>query len=338
MDSQSRLIEPTGRGLYCAAGGFHIDPWRPVERAVVTHAHSDHARSGSASYLAALEGSGLLRERLGPSAAVRHLDWGEAVVMNGVRVSLHPAGHILGSAQVRVEHQGEIWIVTGDFKTARDPTCTPFEPLRCHVLVTESTFGLPIYRWPEATEVFREVNEWWRMNAARGRTSLLLGYALGKAQRLLAGLDPTIGPILTHGAVERYTRVYRASGIRLPDTAPLTDAGPTMKLGRALVVAPPSALGSSWAKRLGDHSSGLASGWMRIRGVRRRRGTDRGFALSDHADWPGILAAVEASGAERVLATHGHAETLARFLRERGLDAAPLSAPHAGEAEEEDET
>src|SRR5918999_6021005 len=212
------LLRTTDHGLFCEAGGFHIDPWLPVDRAVITHAHGDHARWGSRSYLAARAGEGVLRTRLGPAADIRVVDYGQTVDMNGVRVSLHPAGHILGSAQVRVEHGGEVRVASGDYKTDPDPTCTAFEPVRCHTFITESTFGLPIYRWPRETDVMEEINAWWRANVAAGKTSLLLGYALGKAQRLLAGLDPSIGPILTHGAVERMTGVYRDAGVDLPPT------------------------------------------------------------------------------------------------------------------------
>src|SRR5215218_11388883 len=212
------MLRLTDRGLHCPAADLYIDPWLPVDRAVITHAHGDHARWGSRHYLASSEGARVLRTRLGEQASIELLDFGETRVIDGVSLSLVPAGHILGSAQVRLEHQGEVWVVSGDYKTEADPTCTPFQAVRCHTFVTESTFGLPIYRWRPDREVFAGIDAWWRRNAAEGRASLLFGYALGKAQRLLAGIDPTIGPIYTHGAVERLNADYRDTGIPLPPT------------------------------------------------------------------------------------------------------------------------
>jgi putative mRNA 3-end processing factor len=258
---------------------------------------------------------------LGGETTIEALDWGETVSLNGVRVSLHPAGHILGSAQVRIEHRGEVWVVSGDYKTEPDPTCSAFEPVRCDVFVTESTFGLPVYRWPSQDSVFHEVNSWWRGNQEAEQASLLLAYSLGKAQRLLAGIDATIGPIFTHGAVEAMNAVYRAGGIDLPQTRHVAEAPTDTDWTRALIVAPPSAAGSSWIRRFGSLSVGFASGWMRIRGARRWRSADRGFVLSDHVDWPALNKAVDATGAGSVWVTHGYSEAAARWLRERGLEA-----------------
>ena len=324
----------TEDGLYCPAGDFHIDPWRPVERAVITHAHSDHARRGSRRYLAARPALRLLRSRLGDEATIDPLDYGAAVDLGGVRVSLHPAGHILGSAQVRLEHRGEVWVVSGDYKLDREPTCAPFEPVRCHTFVTESTFGLPVYRWPAQEEVLADINAWWRQNRADGKATLLFGYALGKAQRLLAGLDPDIGPIYTHGAVEKLSRDYRDSGVALPPTTYVGDLRRGTDWGGALIVAPPSAHGTAWSRRFGAASTGFASGWMRIRGTRRRRAVDRGFVLSDHADWPGLLQAVRSTGAERVWVTHGYVGVLVRWLREQGVEAEGLQTRFEGERDE----
>jgi putative mRNA 3-end processing factor len=331
MATHPPLLRLTERGLYCEAGDFHVDPWKQVARAVVTHAHSDHARWGCDSYLAAREGERVLRTRLGEHASIRLAAWGEGVEIGGVRVSLHPAGHILGSAQVRIEHRGEVWTVSGDYKTEPDPTCTPWEPVRCHTFVTESTFGLPIYRWPPQSEVFAEIDAWWRANAEAGRASLILGYALGKAQRLLAGLDPAVGPIFTHGAVEKLTADYRASGIALPPTTHVSAAPVGTSWAGAMIVAPPSADATPWTRRFGPLSNAFASGWMRIRGTRRRRALDRGFVLSDHVDWPGLVAAIEATGAESVWATHGYAPQVARWLAERGYDARAVETRFTGE-------
>jgi putative mRNA 3-end processing factor len=326
------LVEPTARGLYCAAGDFHIDPWQPVERAVITHAHGDHARSGSAAYLCASRGIPVLRTRLGADAAIEGLRYGEARDIHGVRVSLHPAGHVLGSSQVRVEHAGEVWVVSGDYKLDPDPTCEPFEPVACHTFVTESTFGLPIYRWCTPGETFARVNGWWRANAAAGRASLMFAYAFGKAQRILASVDASIGPIVVHGAVEALNRGYRECGVRLPGTRMVGDLEAKRDYAGALVVAPPSALSSPWLKRFGDYSDAFASGWMAIRGARRRRAVDQGFVLSDHADWPSLNRAIAATGAERVFVTHGAAVPLVQWLIERGLEAHVMKTEFEGEA------
>ena len=328
------LLELTPDGLYCAAGDFWVDPWRPVRRAVVTHAHADHAVAGCDGYLCSRQGGGVLRRRVGAEAAIETLEYGARLRCDGVRLSLHPAGHILGSAQVRIEHRGQVWVVSGDFKSEPDPTCTPFEPVRCHLFLTESTFGLPIYRWRPQARLFAEIDAWWRANREAGRASLLLGYSLGKAQRLLAGVDPAIGPIYVHGAVARLNEEYRAAGIRLPSATWVGEVADGHDWAGALIVAPPSALASPWARRFGDLSAGFASGWMRLRGPRRRRGVDRGFALSDHVDWPGLMAAIEATGAERVRVTHGYAGVVVRWLAERGIDAAAVPTRFEGELDD----
>lgn len=322
-------IELTERGLYCAAGDFYIDPWAPVARAVITHAHGDHARRGSAHYLTTTEGERVLRTRMGSDATIQAIPYGFAVEINGVRVSLHPAGHILGSAQVRVEHRGAVAVVSGDYKVESDPTCTPFEPVRCHTFVTESTFGLPLYRWKDDRALFDDVNGWWRANQVAGKASVIFAYALGKSQRVLAGVDPSVGPIYTHGAVERLNHDYRATGVALPPTTPVST---TKKApwSEALIVAPPSAQGP-WLRRFGTISTAVASGWMQLRGTRRRRAVDRGFALSDHADWPGLLAAIEATGAEEIWVTHGYTAVLARWLTEQGLRARTVETRFVGE-------
>lgn len=259
------------------------------------------------------------------NASIQTLPYGESLTVNGVTVSLHPAGHIRGSAQVRLEHDGEVWVVTGDYKVAPDPTCTSFELVPCDVLITECTFGLPIYRWPDPEAVFGEINRWWSQNQEKGLTSVLFGYSLGKAQRLLAGVDPSIGPIYTHGAVETMNEVYRDDGVDLPPTTYVSDENAPSDWSPALVVAPSSAGGSRWMQRFDPVSTGFASGWMRIRGNKRRRSLDRGFVLSDHLDWPHLNDVIQGTGADRVYVTHGNNETFARWLRETGVDAEALS-------------
>jgi putative mRNA 3-end processing factor len=334
------LVIQRPEGMYCPPGDFYIDPWRPVDRAVITHAHADHARVGSAHYLAAAPAEGVLRSRLG-EIDLQTLPYGEAIEMNGVRVSLHPAGHVLGSAQVRIEHGGQVWVASGDYFVSgahdENSTCDAFEPVRCDCFITESTFGLPIYRWRPQREVFDEIDTWWRGNAEAGRASLLMAYSFGKAQRVLAGVDASIGPIVVHGAVETLNEAYRAAGVDLPPTHKVTELADPADLKRALVIAPPSVQGSPWLKRFGEHSDAFASGWMQLRGARRRRAVDRGFVLSDHADWPGLQQAIAATGAERVIVTHGYEAVMVRWLQEQGLQAGSFETEF-GDADDGTET
>jgi putative mRNA 3-end processing factor len=334
--STPTLLQFTDQGIYCAAGDFFIDPWVPVQKAVVTHAHADHLRRGSAAYLFSAEGEQVFRARLWDDAVYQTAEYGETVNINGVQVSLHPAGHILGSAQVRVEYRGEVWVVSGDYKLEPDRTCTPFEPVKCHTFITEATFGLPIYHWSPQQTVFDQINAWWRANAEAGKSTLIYGYALGKAQRLLAGVDPTIGPIYTHGSVERLNHAYRESGIDLPETTYATSAKRSDYAG-TLIIAPLSARGTSWVRRFGSHASGFASGWMRIRGARRRRAVDRGFVISDHVDWDSLMQAIKATGAERIWVTHGYVAVVARWLREQGYESQGFQTRYEGEREELEE-
>ena len=326
------LLTPTTSGLYCTVGDFYIDPWKPVPRAVVTHAHADHYAWGCGAYLVAAEGAPVFRVRLGEAARITTRPYGVTTGINGVQVSLHPAGHILGSSQIRVEYKGEIWVVSGDYKTEVDRTCTPFEVVPCHHFISEATFGLPIYRWRPQGEIFAEMNQWWASNAAEGKASILYCYALGKAQRVQAGVDPTIGPILTHGAVEQMNHAYRAGGIDLPPTM-YAMAASKQDMRGALVIAPVSARETAWVRRFGPHATGYTSGWMRIRGTRRRRAVDRGFILSDHADWDNLLTTIRATGAERIGVTHGYVPVLSRYLQEQGMYAYGLETRYGNESD-----
>ena len=332
----SDVLQLTDKGLFCAAGDFYVDPWKPVSRAVVTHGHADHARPVADEAFAAVGNEHILARRLHgrPFTCLRY---GEARRFGNATVSLHPAGHILGSAQVRVVVDGnpEVWVVSGDFKRAADPTCAPFEVVPCHTFITESTFGLPLYRWPATDVVVDEVLAWWRKCQHDGLVPLLFCYALGKAQRLLKELaargEPP-GPFVLHGALEKLTQAYRDSGVALPPTSTVAAATEAKTLRRSLVLAPPSAAGSPWMKRFEPSSTALASGWMRLRGARRRRSLDRGFIFSDHADWPALVDTIAATGADRVLVTHGAQAAMVRYLREvRGKDSAALATPYAGE-------
>lgn len=333
------LIIERPAGLYCPPGDFYIDPWRPVDRAVITHAHADHARSGHGHYLASAPSAGVLRARLG-AIDLQTVAYGEVIEHRGVRVSLHPAGHVLGSAQVRVEHGGRVWVASGDYLVSGaaddpNPTCNPFEPVRCDCFITESTFGLPVYRWRPQREVYADIHDWWSANAEAGRASLLMGYSFGKAQRLLAGLDERIGPIVVHAAVEPLNRAYRAEGVRLPTTQLISEVSDKASLRRAIAIGPPSVQGSSWARAFTvdgvEASDAFASGWMQLRGARRRQAVDRGFVMSDHADWPGLQRAIAATGAERVIVTHGYEAVMVRWLQQQGLQAGSFKTEFGGE-------
>lgn len=329
------LVVRRPQGLYCPPGDFYIDPWRPVDRAIITHAHADHARTGHNHYLASAVGEQVLRTRLG-EINLQTLAYGQTIEHHGVKVSLHPAGHVLGSAQVRLQWRGQVWVVSGDYKLDADSTCAPFEPVACHTFITESTFGLPVYRWPEPAAVMQQINAWWAENAGNSRASVLYAYSLGKGQRVLAGLDTSIGPIVTHGSLNALNDAYRAAGVKLPATQAATELAAADRQ-RALVLAPPAAATSSWMRRFGQASDAMASGWMRVRGARRRRAMDRGFVLSDHADWPSLLSAIDATGAKRVIVTHGSTAVLIRWLQEQGINAQAFETDygHQGDAHDE---
>jgi putative mRNA 3-end processing factor len=324
------LLRMTAAGTYCELGGFHIDPCQPVARAVITHAHADHITRGCRSYLTATQGVQLLRSRLNHNAVIQPLDYGAGLDIAGVRVSLHPAGHILGSAQVRMEYGGEVWVFTGDYKTTPDSTCTPFEPVTCHTLITESTFGNPVFRWSESAAVMASVHNWWRANQERGVASLLYAYALGKAQRLWHALDPNIGPIAVHRDVTDNSRFYEQHGVTFPTTFDPHRADSARHWSRGLYIVPPS---SRWRQPFPFHAhyaTAFVSGWMLLPGGAEKRRVDTGFALSDHADHAEILATVAASGAERVGVMHGYIDPLVAELNAAGLNAFSFRSPRCG--------
>ena len=321
----------TERGIYCPAGDFFIDPWRPVDRALITHGHSDHARPGMGRYLATAGTAPVMRHRLG-DIALETLAYGAQRRIGDATVSFHPAGHVPGSAQIRVAVKGQVWVVSGDYKTVADGLSEPFEPVSCHAFITECTFGLPIFKWTPKDILTRQINDWWAANAAAGKTSILGAYALGKAQRLLTSVNPEIGPILTHGAIENTNEVLREQSIALPATIRVTADTTAKTHPGALVLATPSALGTTWARRFGPASTAFASGWMALRGVRRRRAADRGFIVSDHADWDGLNAAIRATGATKIFATHGYTGAFQRWLTSEGYDSHIVSTDYQGEA------
>jgi putative mRNA 3-end processing factor len=339
------LLYSDRAGLYCARGGFHVDPWLPSATAVITHAHSDHARSGCGVYYCSKTCEPLLQIRMGASAVVRGVPYGERFRIGDATVSFHPAGHVLGSAQVRIEGgeggHGDVWVASGDYKRCSDPTCDPFEVVRCDTFITEATFALPVYRWREGWKTGDEMLAWWEGCQRAGKAAVLLGYSLGKVQRAIAEImhagrraGRPLGKLYMHGAAAALTRAYRGLGVELPEVEPLPEKTRPAMLAGSLTVAPPGSEGTPWIRRFGASDRfelAFASGWMHIRGVRRRGGHDRGFALSDHADWLGLNRTIAETGASRVLVTHGNIESFVRYLREKGVAAEPLKTVHGGE-------
>ncbi len=326
------LLEFTNKGIYCAAAKVYLDPWKPVQKAIISHGHADHSRWGHKQYITHHRNVPIISHRLG-DIQVTGKEWGETFSINNVKFSLHPAGHIIGSSQIRVEHKGEVWVFTGDYKTENDGISTPYESVKCHTFITECTFGLPAFSWTPQKEVLNNINQWWSENKAEGKTSVLFGYSLGKAQRLLKYLDTDIGKIYTHGAIEKMTEVLRPL-VNFPETTLITrDTKKTELLGN-IVLAPPSTHGSTWIRKMVPYVTASASGWMAFRGARRRRAIDKGFVLSDHCDWEGLLKSIEATGAEKVICTHGYTDIFSRYLREQGYDARTESTQY-GEEENE---
>lgn len=331
----SPVLTFTENGIYCPAGGFFIDPWRRVDRALITHGHADHARAGMGHYLTTDAAAPVIRHRLGQDIALQTTPYGRQLTIGDAIVSYHPAGHVPGSAQIRVEVNGEVWVVSGDYKVVDDGVSEPFEPVPCHTFITECTFGLPVFTWDDPESVANDINHWWAANAANGVYSICGAYSLGKAQRILAALDTSIGPILTHGAIENTNEVLRAQGIPLPETTRVTPDLEVKSHPGAFVLAAPSALGSTWAGRFRPASTAFASGWMALRGVRRRRAADRGFVMSDHADWPGLNDAIRATGCSRVFVTHGYTAPFRRWLEQQGYDAGIVETEYGDDEVEE---
>lgn len=313
------MLEFTPNGIYCAPGDFFIDPWKPVDRAVITHAHADHARAGHAHYLCAASGADVLRHRLG-DVSVDRVRYGETVTVGDVTVSLHPAGHIPGSAQVRMAHRGQVAVVSGDYKVTADGLSEPFEPVACHTFVSECTFGLPVFRWPDQNVVFDEIRHWWQANRADGKLSVLAAYSLGKAQRLISGLAGGDAPVFVHATIDATNAVLRGAGFKFPETRRLDPETTKQDVAGGLLIVPPAASDAAWIKKLGPASRAFASGWMAVRGIRRRRGVDRGFVMSDHADWSGLNEAITATGADEVFVTHGYTGVFSRWLTTQGMN------------------
>ncbi len=331
------LITFTDDGLYCKAANVYIDPWRPVDNALITHAHSDHSRWGMKKYLAHHHSIPVMLRRLGDINA-RGIAYDEHININGVEISFHPAGHIPGSAQIRLAYKSEVWVVSGDYKLSSDGLSEPFEPVPCTDFITESTFGLPVFNWLEQKEIMASINQWWAKNVADGFNSVLFGYSLGKAQRILANLENSIGPIYVHGAVANMNDALTESGYNFRNAMRVQNDIDIKSIRGAMIVAPPSAQGSAWLNKFKPLRTATASGWMSMRGARRRRNVDTGFVLSDHADWRELNEAVQLSGAERVYVTHGYSNVFANWLSQKGIDARVVKTEYEGELAEIEES
>ena len=324
------LLVHTGLGLYCPKADVYLDPWKPVKKAILSHGHADHARWGSASYLCTPTAAPVIKYRLG-DINLETLPFGEEKLINGVSFSFHPAGHILGSAQIKVSYKGEIVVFSGDYKTANDGFSEAFEPVKCHTFITESTFGLPVYHWQDQKWVFNEMEEWCKNNRNNHHLSILYGYSLGKAQRILQGLPESVGPIFTHSTIEAVLNVMRNQGVSLKNTIPVNEHITRADLLSGVIIAPPAVQNSNWLKKFEPIRNGVVSGWMALRGARRRRNADKGFVLSDHADWEGLNEAISLTGAENVFVTHGYTDILSKWLIGKGLNAHPLETNFEGD-------
>jgi putative mRNA 3-end processing factor len=331
------LLQFTEKGIFCERANVYIDPWKPVDYAIITHAHADHSRWGNKFYLSHHLSKPIIQHRLGSDIHIESMEYGEHRTINGVDFSFYPAGHIIGSAQVRVAYKGEVWVASGDYKLEDDGFSTPFEPVRCNTFITECTFGLPVFKWQDQKEVFEEINSWWRKNKAEDKVTILTGYSLGKAQRLIQGIDPSIGRIFTHGAIEKTNEIIRDMGVELNETTYVRPEINKNEYKGALVIAPPSALGTSWQKKFQPFELGIASGWMKMRGPRRRRSVDRGFVLSDHADWEGLNTAIKATECEKVIVTHGYTNIFSKWLNDQGIATQIEATEFEGEVLEETE-
>ncbi|MBT0811219.1 ligase-associated DNA damage response exonuclease [Litoribacter ruber] len=328
----SGILELSPYGLYCPQADIFIDPWKPVDKALITHAHADHSRWGMKHYLAHHHSEEVMKRRLGEDISIETIRYNDPITINGVKISFHPAGHIPGSAQIRLEYKGKVIVASGDYKVEDDGLSEPFEPVKCHEFISECTFGLPIYKWESQEEIFAGINNWWRKNASQGRNSVLLGYSLGKAQRIINNLDLTIGKVYCHGAIYNMNQALIANGVKVVDV-PKVDADMDKSFFKeALIIAPPSALGTPWMRRFSPYRTGICSGWMNVRGTRRRKAADAGFVLSDHADWNGLIQAIQATEAEKVYLTHGNTAVFAKYLEEEmGIDAVELETLYEGE-------
>ncbi len=319
-------------GIYCEPGQFYIDPWKPVDRALITHAHGDHARQGMQRYLSHEHSLPILKARLGEDIQIQGVAYGESLNINGVKVSFHPAGHVIGSAQIRLEYKGRIVVISGDYKLQDDGLSAPFEPVKCHEFVTESTFGLPVYHWASIEEQNKQLQDWVLDNQRKGKTPVLIGYSLGKAQRILKALEG-VGEVVVHYSIGRLNAAFEAAGVQLPAYSVADFTQGAKQLQGKIILLPPALLDSNIIRKIPQRVIAICSGWMRVRGARRWQSADAGFAMSDHADWPDLLSAIRATGAEKVYVTHGYTAAFSKYLNEIGIPAQELKTAY-GEVDE----
>jgi len=328
VKSKSELLTFTPKGIYCAQADVFLDPTYAVERAIISHAHSDHARNGSRYYLSTKSSEPALRLRLGKNIPLETLSYGKEIIINGVTFSFFPAGHVIGSAQIRVEYQGEVWVYTGDYKLEDDGFAEAFETVKCDTFITESTFGLPIYRWKPQNIVFNEINQWWASNAAQGICSIILAYSLGKAQRIIKNVDHSIGSIYTQSAITAMNNVLRDAGCNLPPTIAFREDAENAELNKSLLLVPAASSKQAWLKDAFPYSVAHASGWVGLRDSRMGSKSRAGFTLSDHADWTSLNKAVKDTGAQRIIVTHGYERQYSAWLKEQGFDAVEAHQIH----------
>lgn len=329
------LIQFTNKGIYCKQGKFYIDPWQPVDKAIITHGHADHAKWGNKNYLCHTLTKPVLGERYGLYDNVETLAYNEIIDINGVKLSMIPAGHVIGSAQIKLEYKGEIAVISGDYKTEYDGISTAFEPVKCHTFVSESTFGLPIYKWEPQNLIFENIKNWISENHSKNKTSVLVAYSLGKAQRLIKNLHGN-HEIYVHQSIAKLNEAFIKAGVDLPSTTKITAEIKKDELQKGIVIVPPALAEGRWIKNLVNPAIGICSGWMAVRAGRRWRSADAGFALSDHADWPGLLKAIKDTGAERVLVTHGSTAIFSRYLNEIGISSAEVKTQYGDETDDDD--
>ena len=328
------LIKFTNKGIYCKQGDFYIDPWQPVDLAVTTHGHADHVKWGNKAYLCHDLTRPILNQRLGPDLKIETLPYNKQIDINGVKLSLFPAGHVIGSSQIRLEYKGEVCVVSGDYKVEYDGISTEFEPVKCHTFVSESTFGLPIYKWQPQNVIFSQIKEWISGNHDKNKTSVLVAYSLGKAQRLIKGLEG-YGDIYVHNSIANLNEGFVKAGVNLPESIRITADTKKDDLQKGIVIVPPALAEGRWIKNLINGATGVCSGWMQVRASRRWRSADAGFALSDHADWPGLLSAIEATEAQKVYVTHGFTSTFSKYLNEIGIESEEVKTQYGNEEDDE---
>lgn len=330
------FIKFTSKGIYCVPGKFYLDPWKPVDLAVISHGHGDHARWGMKKYLCHHFSKSILKHRIGADINIESVDYGEMLNVNGVKLSFHPAGHIIGSAQIRMEWKGYVIVFSGDYKVQNDGISTPFELVKCNEFITESTFGLPIYNWLEPQEYREQMKSWVERNREDGKTSVFIGYSLGKAQRIMKSVEDC-GKIFVHSSIAKLNEAMESLGIQLPEYELVDFYENAKKTQGEIVVVPPALLDSNVIKKIPNRATAICSGWMQVRGSRRWRSADAGFAISDHADWNGLLETVKATEAEKVWVTHGQTEVFSRYLSEIGINAEPVKTIFGDEETELDE-